>query len=220
MTPLTPCLLSRGQIPEQGVITSLHSYSPPGLAWVALPGVLLFSDTRIVDAPGWVLLFVGSLVGVFLLARACFGIRSAFLSVLLYGLSERGLKFAGSMGGESSAGPRGHPFFYIWMAYWIYLWVARRDARYLAATCATWLVGMWVFMEIAPAVFHDSGGLGSLPSARAPSAAVPGRGDRARDLAALSSLRDDAQLRGYPLSVVDSRCDSRSRTQTRCAIPG
>lgn len=142
--------LSRAQLPDRGVVTGLGSYAPPGLAWVVLPGVSLFSDERMFDVPGMVLLHLGTLIGIFLLARACFGAPCAFFSVLLYGLSDRGLTFAGSL---ALAGPRGHPFFYVWMAYWIYGWVARRDARYVAAACLTWLVGMWFFMEIAPAAF-------------------------------------------------------------------
>ena len=143
-------LLSRAQLPDRGVVTSLASYAPPGLAWVILPGFALLSDPRMFDVPGVVLLHLGTLIGIFLLARTCFGVRCALFSVLVYGLSERGLMFAGSLG-LGSAGPSGHPFFYVWMACWSYWWVARRDSRYLAAACLTWAVGMYVFMELAPA---------------------------------------------------------------------
>jgi hypothetical protein len=140
-------LLSHGRLPDRGVVTSFSSFAPPGLAWVVLPGAFLFSDPRVLDVPGNAILHLGTLFGIFLLARACFGARCALLSVLLYGVSEHGLTFAGSFG------PRGHPFFYVWMAYWTCWWVARRDARYLAAALVTWLTGMYAFMEIAPALF-------------------------------------------------------------------
>ncbi len=140
-------LLSHGRLPDRGVVTSFSSYAPPGLAWVVLPGASLFSDPRLFDIPGNAILHLGTLIGIFLLARACFGVRGAFLSMLLYGVSQPGLMFAGSFG------PRGHPFFYVWMAYWTCWWVARRDPRYLAGALVTWLAGMYAFMEIAPAVF-------------------------------------------------------------------
>lgn len=139
-------LLSRGQLPYRGVVTSFASYAPPGLAWIVLPGAALFSDPRVFDVPGNAILHLGTLIGIFLLARACVGVRCALLSILLYGVSQPGLTFAGSFG------PRGHPFFYVWIAYWTCWWVARRDSRYLAAALVTWLAGMYVFMEIAPAV--------------------------------------------------------------------
>src|SRR4029077_14594679 len=116
-------------------------------AWIVVPGAALFSDSRVFDVPGNAILHLGTLCGIFLLARACFGARCARLSVLLYGVSKIGLTFAGSFG------PRGHPFFYVWMAYWTCCWVARQDARYLAAALVTWLAGMYAFMGLAPAVF-------------------------------------------------------------------
>src|SRR4051812_34409281 len=100
-------LLSRGQVPDHGVVTSLASYAPPGLAWFAVPGAAFLSDPRLIDVPGNVLLYVGTLVGVFALARLCFGDRTAMLAVVLYGLSERGLLFAGTLG-QAYPGPRAH----------------------------------------------------------------------------------------------------------------
>jgi hypothetical protein len=139
-------LLSDGSIPDRGTVTSFGSYAPPGTSWLFLPGVALFSDPRLFEFPGTGLLHVGTSIGIFLLARLYFGVRCALLAVLLYGLSELGLFFAGSLQ------PRGHPFFYVWMVYWACRWVARRDARYLAAALVTWVGGMYVFMEIAPAL--------------------------------------------------------------------
>lgn len=144
--------LTDGRVPDRGVVTSLGSYAPPGLTWFALPGAAMLSDPRLIDVPGNVLLYFGTLAGIFLLARSCFGERCAVLAVLLYGLSFRGLLFAGSMG-QAFPGPRAHPFFYVWMTYWTCRWVSRNDARYLAAALLTWAIGMYVFLELAPAVF-------------------------------------------------------------------
>ncbi len=140
-------LVMHGQIPDKGTLTSMASYTPPGTTWLIAPGMLLFTDPRLFEYVGSVILYIGTLAGILLLARSCFGKRCAFLAVGIYGLSSLGLGFAGSLW------PRGHPFFTVWMVYWIVLWVARRDAKYLAAAIVTWAAGMYVFMEIAPAVF-------------------------------------------------------------------
>jgi hypothetical protein len=143
-------LLERGRIPDRGVVSSYASYVPPGQVWIVLPGVLLLSDPRVYDLLGVWSLYLGTLIGIFLLARAYFGMRCALLSVVFYGVSKCGLLFTG---GGGYFGPRGHPFFYIWMVYWTSRWVARSDGRYLAAALLTWAAGMYVHMELAPAVF-------------------------------------------------------------------
>ena len=141
-------LLSHGRLPDHGHPTSYHSYATPGLAWVTLPGVWLLHDVRLVDVPGNAILHLGTLIGILLLARGCFGDRCALLAVLLYGISEQGLMFA------HTYAPKGrHEFFYVWMAYWMCRWVSRQDAKYLAAALLTWIAGMYMFMEMAPAIF-------------------------------------------------------------------
>src|SRR5207244_8404193 len=71
--------------------------------------------------------------------------RTAYLAVVLYGLSGLGLFSAGSLW------PIGHPSFYVWMAYFAILWVARKDAKYVAAALVVWTVGMYDDMAITPA---------------------------------------------------------------------
>ena len=91
-------LVANGSIPDHGVVTSLGSYAPPGIAWLDVAGALWVADPRLLDVPGNVLLYAGTLLGIFLLASAVFGTRCAVLAVILYGVSERGLAFAGSLG--------------------------------------------------------------------------------------------------------------------------
>jgi hypothetical protein len=138
-------LLKQGTLPRYGDISSYGSFSPPGTAWLIAPGMLVLNDPRLYEKLGSGLLYLGTLLGIFLLARAALGIRCAYLSVALYGLSGLGLYFAGSLW------PIGHPFFYVWMVYFAVHWVTRRDARYLAAAAVIWAVGMVVDMAIAPA---------------------------------------------------------------------
>ena len=141
-------LVIHGRLPVHGPMTNFLSYAPPGLAWAVVPGLAMFDDLRLSDAPGNALLHVGTLIGVYLLARACFGIRCALLSVLLYGVSQHALRFAGT-----GVPIRGHPVFYVWTTYWTCWWVALGRSRYLAAALITWAAGMYAFLEVAPAVF-------------------------------------------------------------------
>lgn len=140
-------LLEHGDIPNRGGLTSYGSYFPPGTAWLAVPGVLAFSDLRLVEVVGSATLYIGSLVGIFLIAQRHFGCRSALLAIGLYGLS------AGPLDLVSSLSPRGHPFFYIWLVYLTDRWAVLRDARHLAAALVIWAAGMYVHLELAPAVF-------------------------------------------------------------------
>jgi hypothetical protein len=139
-------LLKTGTPARYGDVSSFGSFPPPGTTWLMAPGMLLFHDPRLHEKFGSTLLHLGTLLGVFLLARRSFGMRCAYLSVILYGLSGLGLSFAGSLY------PIGHPFFYVWLAYFAVQWVTCRDAKYLAAAMATWTVGMYVDMAITPAV--------------------------------------------------------------------
>jgi hypothetical protein len=140
-------LLRNRQLPDRGCLNSLASYTPPGIAWLMLPGVFFFPhEPRLFEYIGTSALHIGTLIGIFLLAGPCFGARCALFSVSLYGLSELGLFYAGSLW------PRGHPFFYVWMVFWVLRWVSSGRSVYLAPATVTWAIGMYQFMEIAPAL--------------------------------------------------------------------
>jgi hypothetical protein len=138
--------LAHGQLPDRGCLNGFASFIPPGTTWLFLPGVFVFNDPRLFEVLGSGLLFLGTLLGIFVLAYDCWGLRCALLAVGLYGLSELGLHFAGSLW------PRGHPCFYVWMLYWTGRWIRCREAKYLTAALITWAAGMYVFLEIAPAL--------------------------------------------------------------------
>ncbi len=139
-------LLQHGRIPDRGTITSFGSYAPPGLSWLFLPGVALFSDPRLFGFVGSGVLHIGTLLGILLLARRYLSLPYALLAVALYGLSEIGLFFAGALW------PRGQPFFYVWMVFWTCLWAKSGKAKYLTAALITWAAGLYVFMSVAPAL--------------------------------------------------------------------
>jgi hypothetical protein len=139
-------LVADGSIPDRGGLTSFSSYLPPGIAWLLAPGLLAFNDPRLYEYIATTILYIGTLLGIFLLARECFGLRCAFIAVGLYAFSELGLHFA------SSLWPRGHPFFYVWLVYWTLKWAKSGAGKFLLLAIVTWASGMYVFMEIAPSL--------------------------------------------------------------------
>ena len=139
-------LLQHGRIPERGTITSFGSYAPPGLAWLVAPGVATFPDPRLFGFLGSGVLHIGTLLGILLLARRYLSLPYALLAAALFSLSDIGLFFAGAVW------PRGQPFFYVWMVYFLCLWAHAGKARFLTAALIIWTAGAYVFMEIAPAL--------------------------------------------------------------------
>lgn len=136
--------LETGAILRHGDIGSYGSFKPPGTAWLMLPGVLLFDDPRLTDYVGTALLHLSTLAGLYLLARRFFGIATATLTVLLYGLSQHGVFLAGSLW------PNGRPDFYVWVVYFAVAWATRQRALYLALSLAVWGLGMYVDMALLP----------------------------------------------------------------------
>ncbi len=138
--------LSHGVVPQWGRANSLGTYASPGSSWLVLPGTILFSDPRLFEYAGAIILYCGTLAGIFLLARLFFSFRCAALSVILYGFSELGLYFAQSLW------PKGHPFFFIWTIYFTALWVKRRNPWYMGGAIITSMAGIYVHMEILPVI--------------------------------------------------------------------
>ncbi|MEO8677451.1 MAG: glycosyltransferase family 39 protein [Vicinamibacterales bacterium] len=137
-------LVDRGHIPQRGTLTDNNSFRPPGTSWLAVPGVLMFSDPRLVALAGSTALYLGTLAGVFALGRYYFGTSVALFATLLYAFSAVPLDLAGNLL------PRGHPFFCTWMVYCAARWVDARRGGWLAAACLLWATGMYVHMEMAP----------------------------------------------------------------------
>jgi hypothetical protein len=140
-------LLHYGVMPEYGDISSYGSFSPPGTSWLMAMGMLIFKDPRLYEKAGSLLLHFGTLWGIFILSKKLFGTWPAYFATLLYGLSSIGLDYAGSLW------PIGHPFFYIWMVYFAYLWMQSKEVKYLTLAVITWAIGMYIDMAIAPSLF-------------------------------------------------------------------
>jgi hypothetical protein len=141
-------LIDRGEVPDKGILTSFVSYNPPGVTWLLVPGLLIFDDPRLFEYVGSLGLYVGTLLGIFFLARRYCGVGTAFVAAGLYGYSELGLT-AGSTLFLTYA----TRCFYVWMMYCIARWIDDRNPNLLAAAILVWATGMYVFMEIAPAIF-------------------------------------------------------------------
>src|SRR5215212_7937345 len=65
-------VIDHGRLPDRGVVTSFGSFTPPGLTWLMLPGVALFRDPRLFESAGSLTVYVGTLLGIFLVARRYF----------------------------------------------------------------------------------------------------------------------------------------------------
>lgn len=141
-------LVKHGQLPERGNLSSYSSYNTPGPRWLLAPGALLFKDSRLIQLPGLVVIYGGTVIGIFVLARHFFGVWCAYLATWLFAFSALGLTLANSLW------PRYPPqFFLVWTVYWACLWVGRGNSKYLAYALVTWAAGLYVFMELAPVLF-------------------------------------------------------------------
>src|SRR5262245_19308304 len=139
-------LVDSGRLPDKGVVTSFGSFAPPGLTYLMLPG-LAFGDPRLFEYIGSVALYIGTLIGIFSLSRRYFGRRCALLAVTVYGLSALGLTAANTLFFQYDT-----HCFYVWMVYCTARWVERDNPRFLDAALLVWAAGMYVFMEMAPAI--------------------------------------------------------------------
>ncbi len=138
-------LVEDGRLPHMGALASIGAYNPPGTACLIVPGYLT-GDPRWFERVGAGCLGVLTLIGVWLLARTCADNRTAALVVAMYALSALGLYFA------TSLWPRAKPGAFVWMTYFTVLWGLRREARYLAAALIVYAIGMYIFLEMAPAI--------------------------------------------------------------------
>jgi hypothetical protein len=138
-------LRNTGTIPKLGTSSSFGVLIPPGTTWFWALGTISVREAQLLPYPGALLLHFGTLLALVLLAGIFF--RNWWVRVLvggLYGFSQLGLYFAGSLW------PRGHPFFVAWCVYFLALWVLRRQSWWLMAAIVTYFAGAYYFMEIAP----------------------------------------------------------------------
>ncbi len=139
--------LNDGAIPVKGNVTSKGSFSPPGNTWLYIPGVAFLKNVSLYESFGSGLLYIGSILGLFLTASRYGGNLSGLFASVIFAFSKSGHFFADSLLAI------GNPFFTIWMLYFICRWVDERDGKFLAGAFFMWGLGMYVFLTIAPAIF-------------------------------------------------------------------
>lgn len=140
-------LVREGVIPNRGTISGYLAYNPPGTTWLMVPGVIVTHDPRLIEFVASSLLYAATLLGIYALARSAFGRPTALFATALYAFSEIGLFVAGSLWPRAPIQP-----FFVWMVYWLLRWAIMRQAQALAIALGIWATGMYVFMEIAPAI--------------------------------------------------------------------
>jgi hypothetical protein len=72
-----------GKIPEKSCLSSTCGYNPPGTSWLLLPGIMMFRDPRLFEAPGTLILHGLTIAGLMtmgaLLGAAEVGVAAAVL---------------------------------------------------------------------------------------------------------------------------------------------
>ena len=137
-------LLQQGTIPVKGSVLSMGAHSPPLSAWLYAPGVAMFDHPALFSLPGTGTLFVLTLVGIVLLVGPEAGAGCALLAACLFAFSKTGQHFTLFVGSWT--------FFVVWAVYFWWLWVSRRNGRFLAAGLFVWSLGMNNMMIIAPLI--------------------------------------------------------------------
>ncbi len=136
--------LKTGKIPVLGNVSSFGSFISPGTTWLLVPGVALFNNPSLIEPPSFMILFIGTLFGIYLLVEPYAGKICALFAVSLFAFSSAGIYFATTGSGY------GHPFFPVWSVYFAWQWVRQKKGRFLAASILVWGIGMYIFMVIAP----------------------------------------------------------------------
>jgi hypothetical protein len=140
-------LVARGTMPLHGTPSSLNSFNPPGVSFGLAAGMLFFPhNPALAERAGAQLLFAGTLLGLLLWLKPRLGRWAAVLAMLIYAAGSAGAFF------QTSLWPRAHPFFYVWFLFALTLWIERRRSAWLGVALVLYAVGMYWFMEMAPAI--------------------------------------------------------------------
>jgi hypothetical protein len=133
--------LQTGRLLDRGDVSSYSSYSPPGTFYLLIPGEILFRDGRLQDLFANAILFLGTVVFVYLSARAIGGRRVGVAAACLVAVSRMGYQ---------TVWPVGHPVIVVSMLYFLIRWVKNRSAPALAAALIIGAFGAYLDLGIAP----------------------------------------------------------------------
>lgn len=133
-----------GKIPEKGCLSSTCAYDPPGTSWLLLPGIAVFRDPRLFEAPGTFILHAITVAGLILMGMLLGTSELGVLAAALYSVGTRGMFFA------SSLWPRSHPALCVWTLVFLLLYLRTRRSYYFGLAILTFGLGLLVFLEMAP----------------------------------------------------------------------
>lgn len=138
-------LLDSGQLPVTSGLSSLGAYNPPGSSWYYVPSVF-FEDPSLGERFSGFLLYVLTIIPLFLIGRRVGGLPVALLLVLLYTLSAVGIYF------EQNLQYRARPFSYAWLLFFMLAWLETGRGRFLFGALVSLGIGLLIFIEMAPIV--------------------------------------------------------------------
>lgn len=134
-------LVRSGVLPEKGQLYSYQAYAPPGTAFLIYPGMVLFQDPRLFEIPSTFLLYVGSVVVVFLVGRRILGRNAGLAAAALFAASRLALQ-----------NPIETPFFVVLAFYFLLLWVQDRRSVGLALAIIAQATALYVYPKNLPMV--------------------------------------------------------------------
>jgi hypothetical protein len=133
-----------GKIPEKSCLSSTCGYDPPGTSWLLLPGVMMFRDPRLFEAPGTLVLHGLTIAGLAVIGTLLGAAEVGIAAAALYSVGPRGIFFA------SSLWSRSHPALVVWTLAFLLLYLKSRRAYYFGLAILTFGLGLLVFLEMAP----------------------------------------------------------------------
>ena len=136
-------LIESGTLPDRGDISSYDSYSPPGTAYLMVPGLLLTRDARLQRVPGDAIVFAGTILLLYLVIVPILG-RGI-------GLTAAAATAVSSLGYQGIY-PIGHPLFVLGALAALTAWVNGRRRWALPLALLSLAAGLYADLGIIPFV--------------------------------------------------------------------
>ena len=139
-------LVERGDLPVTSGLSALNTYTAAGGSWYYVPSTF-FEDVGFGERFNAFLLYLLTIIPLFLLCRRIADRTTALVVVLLYTVSAVGIYF------EHNLWYRARPFAYAWLALFALRWVETGAGRFLLATVIALGFGLLINLEMIPIVF-------------------------------------------------------------------
>jgi hypothetical protein len=136
-------LIESGTLPDRGDISSYDSYSPPGTAYLMVPGLLLTRDARLQRVPGDALVFAGTILLLYVVVVPILGRGIGLTAAAATALSSLGYQ---------GIYPIGHPIFVLGALVALSAWVNGRRRWALPLALLSLAAGLYADLGIMPFV--------------------------------------------------------------------